>query len=146
MTPNDVNPSSAREWRQTIACAAAVALALKIVLALRTYGTNDVYRFEQFSTWSSALGVLIYKAAFDFNHPPTIIDALRTMSWLARVTGMPFHFLLHLPSILADTGSVWLVWKLMGNRVTQRSTGVALLFLALAPVTIMVSGFHGNSD
>ncbi len=146
MLRSEAELRTSRRWKLAILFVAAAALAFKIVLALRTYGTNDVYRYELFLVWSRPLGVQLYKAAWDFNHPPSMIYALRAIGWLAQVTGLPFQFCLRLPGILADAGSLWLVWKLAGDRIAQRSTALALLFLAAAPVSIMVSGFHGNTD
>ncbi|MFN8644651.1 MAG: hypothetical protein U0802_24415 [Candidatus Binatia bacterium] len=47
-----------------------------------------------------------------FNHPPFMIHFLRALSALARWTGAPFPFCLRLPGILADVGTVAIVWRL----------------------------------
>ncbi len=59
----------------------------KLLLALHTYGTNDVYGDERFLVWSRYLGVSLYRAAWDFNHPASMIHVLRAMGWLAVETG-----------------------------------------------------------
>jgi len=141
-----------RRRNTAIAIAAIAALVCKQALALFTYGTNDVYRYQQFFFWSHAVGVGIYSYLWDFNHPPSMIHVLAVMGWLGQATGLPFPFWLRIPGILADAGSVWLVWKLLGGRLRGEascgkiSTALALLLLAVAPVAIMVSGFHGNTD
>jgi Flp pilus assembly protein TadD len=71
---------------------------------------------------------------------------LRAMGWLADTTGIFFPFWLRLPGILADAGSLWLVWRLLGSRVAEPSIRWAALMLAASPVTVLVSGFHGNTD
>lgn len=130
----------------TIALAAVVAFAAKLALALKTYGTNDVYSYQQFAVWSHYLGVALYRLDPLFNHPPSMIHILGGMNWLAAATPLPFPFWLRIPSILADAANLWLVWKLLGRRVEQPSIHWALVLLALSPTLILVSGFHGNTD
>ena len=59
--------------RAAIAGVACAALFIKLLLALKTYGTNDVYVYDQFSVWSRYLGVALYRADPQFNHPPSMI-------------------------------------------------------------------------
>jgi Gpi18-like mannosyltransferase len=129
---------------------AGAVTILKIVLALCTYGTNDVYTYQETAIWGKALGVQIYKTGLThgafMNHPPSMLYVLSMMNWLAQASGIAFPFWLRIPAILADLGSIWLVWKLMGERTAQRSTAWALLMVTAAPVSIMVSGFHGQTD
>lgn len=125
---------------------AAAALIVKLLLALKTYGTNDVYFYEQFSEWSRYVGVELYRIDQWFNHPPSMIHLLHALSWLSGVTALPFAFWLRVPAILADAGNLFLVWKFLGERVTERSIFWALVLLAAAPPLILVSGFHGNTD
>ena len=129
-----------------IALAAFAAFLVKIALALRTYGTNDVYTFEKFWHWSQYLGVGLYRVAWDYNHPPFMLHMLRAMGWLAEITQIPFSFWLRVPGIVADPITLLLVWKTLGSRAQERSVRWALLLLAIAPPLILVSGFHGNTD
>ena len=129
-----------------MAAVAAGAFLIKILIALETYGTNDAYVYEQFSFWTRYVGVLLYTFDPSFNHPPSMIHILHGISWMAKATGLPFPFWLRVPGILADAGNVFLVWKLMGDRVRERSTFWALLLLASAPTLILICGFHGNTD
>jgi hypothetical protein len=123
-----------------------VALVLKLLLALLTYGTNDVYAFERFAVWSGYLGAGLYRAAPDFNHPPSMIHILGLLNWLGHVTGLGFAFFIRLPAVLADAVSLWLMWRLFGARAEERSIWLALVLYAGAPALILVSGFHGNTD
>ena len=81
-----------------------------------------------------------------FNHPPSMIHILQGMRWLARSTGFSFSFWLRLPAILADAANLWLVWKMLAERVRESSIHWALVLLAICPALIMISGFHGNTD
>lgn len=129
-----------------VASVAAAALIVKLLLALETYGTNDVYFYDQFSEWSRYVGVELYRIDPLFNHPPSMIHLLHALSWLSSLTALPFAFWIRVPAILADAGNLLLVWKLLGERVTEGSTFWALVLLAAAPPLILVSGFHGNTD
>jgi tetratricopeptide (TPR) repeat protein len=132
--------------RTALAGVTALALLIKLLLALKTYGTNDVYVYEEFSVWTRYLGVSLYRLDPQFNHPPSMIYLLHLISWLAVRTRLPFSFWLRLPGILADAGNVWLVWKLLGKRVQDRSIFWSLILFAGAPTLILISGFHGNTD
>lgn len=144
-----MNDRAVSGWRASgwpVAAVAAVTFVFKFVLALKTYGTNDVYLYDQFSVWSRYLGVSLYHLDPLFNHPPSMIHLLHGLSWLAAASGIPFSFWLRLPAIVADAANVWLVWKLLGDRVREQSIFWALMLLAAAPPLILVSGFHGNTD
>jgi tetratricopeptide (TPR) repeat protein len=148
-SPDPSQPVEMRMTRRARAALAGVALLaflIKIVVALKTYGTNDVYVYNQFSVWSRYLGVLLYRVDPQFNHPPSMIHVLHCLSWLAGSTGLPFPFWLRLPGILADTGTLWIVWKILGERPQDRSVFASLILLATAPALILISGFHGNTD
>jgi tetratricopeptide (TPR) repeat protein len=135
-----------RNWAITILTATAAALCFKLVLALKTYGTNDVYRYEEFLASYRFLGVQVYRATFDLNHPPSMLHVLTLVGWLTNITGLPFPFWLRVPGIFADVGSVWVLSKILGERLREQSMRWALLMFAVAPPMIMMSGFHGNTD
>jgi tetratricopeptide (TPR) repeat protein len=133
-------------WRVSIIATTVASLLLKLLLAAKTYGTNDVYRFEEFMAASRYFGAFIYRATPDFNHPPSMIHLLLLIGWLSNVTSLPFSFWLRVPGILADAASVWVLWKILGPRLQERSIRWALLMFAAAPPFFLVAGFHGNTD
>ena len=141
-----MNPAFPRPWKAVIVSAAAFAFVCKILLALNTFGTNDVYAWERFAHWSRIFGAGIYQADPAFNHPPSMIHALAVMTWLADTTGVFFPFWMRLPAILADSASLWIVYRIFARRLDQPSIRWTLLLMALSPVLILVSGFHGNTD
>src|SRR5205823_8209088 len=65
---------------------------------------------------------------------------------VAEAAGISFPFLLRLPGIIADFVVVWLFLRLKNEEPQLRLPLWALLVFALSPVSIMVSGFHGNTD
>ncbi len=137
---------SPRNRRALIILAAAIAFAVKILLAFKTYGTNDVYTYERFGLWSRYFGVDLYGIAPDLNHPPSMLHVLSFLLWVSERTHLPFHFVLRLPGILADVGSLWLVCRILGERIAEKSVFIAVLIIAIAPTHILISGFHGNTD
>lgn len=131
---------------------AAVACAIKSLIALNTFGTNDVIAFYQFGQSLSHQGLeKTYTSTIAFNHPPLVAHYLKFIYELSqrpalRESGITFPFLLRLPGILADFVSVLVLLRI---RKTMPNLGLpfwALALFALSPVAIMVSGFHGNTD
>jgi 4-amino-4-deoxy-L-arabinose transferase-like glycosyltransferase len=131
--------------------ALAAASLLKLYLALTTAGTIDAAGFADHLAKIEQLGGLgayRVRGAFDnpFNSPPFMIHALRAMGWLAQTTHLPFPFWLRLPSILADAGSFLITSRMLARLWPARDLTWPLLLVALSPVSIMLSGYHGNTD
>lgn len=145
--PESADPAALRyRWKAAIISAAVFSFVCKVLLAWNTFGTNDDYTWERFSFWSRLLGVGVYRANPDFNHPPSMIYMLRFIGWLADTTGIFFPFWMRLPAILADAGSLWIVWRILASRLHKPSVRWAILLAALSPALILTSGFHGNTD
>src|SRR5580765_7823984 len=107
----------ARSIPRVVVVAALIATAIKLALAARTYGTNDVRTFWFFLQEYRGSGArVLYEKDGDFNHPPFILHLLTAIRWVWAATGIEPWFLIRLPSILADLGSVWLVAKLFESR------------------------------
>ena len=124
-----------------------LALLVKLYLAFSTSGTTDVHFWSVYSLYLHGQGGMgLYHDVPVFNHPPFMVHALEALTWITASTSLPFPFLLRLPGILADTGSLVLLWRLFGGAGASTSTHVALALFSVAPVSIMVSGFHGNTD
>jgi hypothetical protein len=142
----DTPPEITGSWRVAIIGAAILAFGIKLLLALKTYGTNDIYQYEFFFAWVRYIGVSAYRVVIDLNLAPSVFHVLTAISWAAGVTTLPFSFWLRLPGIVADAGSVWLVCKILRARLAEPAVALAVVFFALSPVAILVSGFHGNTD
>lgn len=145
---------SQQRWRLALLLAASLAFIFKLWLALFTEGTLDVAAFADHLAKIEELGVGAYHVtgAFNnpFNSPPFIIHFLKALGWLTGATNLPFAFWLRLPCILADAGSLSLVYKILDRSPTphraRRAPWLLLLLLALSPISIIISGFHGNTD
>ncbi|MBF8305540.1 MAG: rane protein, partial [Acidobacteria bacterium] len=75
-----------------------------------------------------------------------MVHVLQALLPLANFTGLPFGFLFRLLGILADIGSLTVLWILLGGRAAGPTVRLGLVLFSLAPAAIMVSGFHGNTD
>ena len=151
-TTADVLPAARQAHDRSatwIFAAAFVALVLKLAIAFNTIGTNDVFNFYRFGRLLSEQGLeWMYTNDRAFNHPPLVAYYLRGIyefgnSPAVQANGISFPLLLRLPGIVAD-----LVVLILLVRWRQRLAlpTWSLLLLALSPVSLMVSGFHGNTD
>jgi hypothetical protein len=137
--------------------AALVALLLKLAIAYNTFGTNDVATFYMFARslndrgleWTYRNGFVFFSNFPAFNHPPLTayylrgIYALTEQRWCQDI-GIHFPFLLRLPGIIADFLVIVVLLRI--SRTDLRIPTWALALFALSPVSLMVSGFHGNTD
>ena len=129
-----------------LAVAALGALGGKLWLASTTLGTSDVRAFQFFLRAYLGSGAeTLYAVDPKFNHPPFVLQILLGVRWLVQATGLPFPFCLRLPGILADLGSILVLLALFAPD-RSRGTRTVLVLVAAAPVSILVSGFHGNTD
>lgn len=132
--------------------AALVAFVAKLAIAFNTVGTNDVIAFYRFAQALSQQGMAsTYANQIAFNHPPLVawyIEWIHDLSTLPALSGngIDFPFLLRLPGIVADLVVVLLLVRMAGEASRLRLPFWALLLFALSPVSLMVSGFHGNTD
>jgi hypothetical protein len=139
--------------------AALVGLFLKLVIADRTFGTNDAATFYVFARsltehgleWTYRQGIVWLSGSHIFNHPPLTAYFLRVIYSLAhhetfRTYEITFPFLLRLPGIIADFVVVLVLLQFSKTDPRLRRHSWALGLFALSPVSLMVSGFHGNTD
>ena len=146
---------SARQWRVAITGAALLMLAAKIAIDINTYGSIDAL------TWEANLQALRYGGAAAlyrngvtvpaagghylqvFNHPPFLFHLLSWWGALADVSGLPLRFWLRLSCAAADLGSLFLLAGILRRRSIPFDPA-GLLLVAVSPVSLMVSGFHGK--
>src|SRR5438270_13019750 len=143
--------SPTRDLRTTFVVALAlVAMTLKLALAYNTIGTNDAVFFYGFAKVLNEHGLeWTYAHSRYFNHPPLTAYFLRGIflvteqKWCQDI-GIHFPFLLRLPGIIADFLVVLILLRF--RKIDIRIPTWALALFALSPVSLMVSGFHGNTD
>jgi uncharacterized membrane protein len=129
---------------------ALIAFAVKLAIAYNTIGTNDTVLFYGFAKVLNEHSLhWTYAHSRYFNHPPLVAYFLRGIyvvterSW-GQGLGIHFPFLLRLPGIVADFLVV--VVLLQFRRFAITIPRWALVLFAASPVSLMVSGFHGNTD
>ena len=128
--------------KRPLIIALGIATLVKLVLAAVTIGTNDVATWRAFADNAMLCGRCAYQFpgpyGDPFNHPPFIIHFLKLIGMSSAAW---FPFWIRLPAILADIATVLVVTKLIPG-ISKR----LIVLLALNPVSILVSGFHGNTD
>ena len=126
------------------------ASLIKLYLAVTTVGSLDAPGFLDHLHKIRELGVGAYRVrgAFNnpFNHPPAMIHVFKLWGWLADSTRLPFQFWVRIPSIAADIGSFFLAAALLRRIWPHRNRFWTMLALALSPTSILVSGYHCNTD
>ena len=143
--------SPTRDLRTTFVIALAlVATAIKLTIAYNTIGTNDAVFFYTFAKALHEHGLeWTYAHSRYFNHPPLTayylrgIFALTEQRWCQDL-GIHFPFLLRFPGIVADFLVVLVLLRISKSHFKIPTW--ALSTFALSPVSLMVSGFHGNTD
>ncbi|HET9856960.1 MAG TPA: glycosyltransferase 87 family protein [Chthoniobacterales bacterium] len=136
--------------RTCIVALALIAMTLKLAIAYNTIGTNDAVFFYGFAKVLSEHGLeWTYQHSRYFNHPPLTayylrgIYALTEQRWCQDI-GVHFPLLLRLPGIIADFLVVLVLLRI--SKTDFRIPTWALALFALSPVSLMVAGFHGNTD
>lgn len=126
----------------------AGSFALRFFLAIVTFGTNDVETWLLFQEHILSSGMIeVYRKVEWFNHPPLMGIYLWAISIFATPTEPRlFPFLIRLPAMLADGLSVWLVFQLFRHFWDEAVAWKASAMIAAAPLMVLVSGFHGNTD
>lgn len=150
LTPTqELGAPSLRARRRLVLLAALVALAVKLVMAATTYGTQDVTSWRVFARAVAAVGpVHVYGYHFVhqlYNHPPLVGYLLLAANGLHHL-GPSIGFLVRAASSLCDVASAGLVFELVRRRRPLRDATWSGALVALSPVLFTVSGFHGNTD
>jgi hypothetical protein len=129
-----------------------IGLMLKLVIAFNTFGSTDAVVFLTFAKALSKEGLeFTYRHSILFNHPPLTAHYLQLIFYLDRqaffqASGLTFPVLLRLPGILADFVVLLVLLEIPKKQAEIRIPTWALALFALSPVSLMISGFHGNTD
>ncbi|MFC1437392.1 glycosyltransferase 87 family protein [Streptacidiphilus sp. N1-10] len=140
--------TSPQRARTTVLLVGLAAAAAKAAIAATTHGTDDVRTFIRFArviAHTGPVGVYGVPGLTYYNHGPLTGILLAAMSRLA-VYGAPMPLLIRLPAILADLLTCLLVFELTRTRMGVRRARWCGTAVALSPVLVAVSGFHGNTD
>lgn len=130
-----------------LVCAAVTTIA-KLRLAATTAGTNDIGHWRDFAASVHKLGPIgIYSTHFrvPFNHPPLIGWFLVAVNAISS-HGPSLRFLIRVPASVADLVTALLVFEVVRRHRRLAEATAAGVVVALSPVLIVISGFHGNTD
>lgn len=144
-----------RVWMSIFIATAAAVFVLKAWMAFNTAGAADITVWRDFLMHVKQCGVCVYETGGlmqhsrgtrlnPFNHPPFIIHFLRFVDFVSTITAIRFETAFRLITSIVDIASAVVVYKLLRRDGFFRPA-VFLLYL-LAPATIMISGYHGNTD
>lgn len=131
------------DWAVLVALACSTAL--KLWWACHSAGSVDAVLFFNFGkalAHSSLRG--LYEHEPLFNHTPMVGCTARALWQICQGDFICFSIALRFISILADIGVVLALLHV--RRLTGRPAHWLVTLFALSPVSLMVSGFHGNVD
>src|ERR1043166_4904819 len=142
-------------WKITFGAIALGVLVLKLLLAFSTGGAPDITVWKDFVVHIKECGVCVYNTGGlmqypggsrvnPFNHPPFIIHALRFVNLVSFQTGLAFETVFRSFTSLADVGTAIVTYYIL--RREQIFSAPAFLLYLLAPATMVISGYHGNTD
>jgi hypothetical protein len=135
--------------RLTVLGVAVVATAFKLLVAARTFGTNDVHSWLSFSEGVRQYGPAdLYGHEFFtlYNHAPLSGRMLVVVNWLVDHQLGTFTFWIRVPAVLADLVVAVLVFELVRLRRPVIEAAFAGVLVVCSPALIAISGFHGNTD
>ncbi|MFG3142160.1 glycosyltransferase family 39 protein [Streptomyces sp. NPDC048211] len=139
-----------RRARAAVLAAAAVGLLVRVVIAANVPGPADVRFFQGFARAVAVHGpIRIYEQPLPglpvYNHPPLAGWMLLGLNSLSEF-GMSFATLIRWPASLADFLCSLLVFEIVRRRAALRTAVLCAVGVALSPVLIATSGYHGNTD
>jgi hypothetical protein len=154
--PND--EPAVKRWRTAIVTTALLFCGLKVAVSWKTGGSTDALLWQANlqalkQNGAAALyrsGTILVDEAGPyhrevFNHPPFMTHLLAWWGVLAESTHLPLRFWMRFTCASADLCSVMLLLAMMRRREVRWQPG-SLLLVAASPVSLMLSGFHGNTD
>ena len=114
---------------------------LRLWVAYHSVGSDDALSWKTFAESVTNVGLAgTYEHLPLFNHPPLMG---RMAAWALHVAGrlhLPFAFVFKVPSIVASTGLTYLLIRRLNLAWPW------LLMLAVNPLDVMISSYHGNTD
>jgi hypothetical protein len=130
--------------------AVLAALVGELVVAWFTEGTPDVDIWHSFAETASRVGPIdIYSldsaGLMVYNHPPLIGWWLQVVNAGTGI-GIPFGFMIRLPSIVAHAFTALIVFQILRVRVAPKIALWSGVLVSFSPVLLIIAGFHGNND
>ncbi|MDP8266635.1 MAG: glycosyltransferase 87 family protein [Candidatus Aceula meridiana] len=149
LAPNTQNLSKSINQKRfflVVFFSASAALIAKLFFSYNVYGTNDITSWMYFSNINEKYGSFqIYSICPTYNHPPLMSWILGIIKTISLQTQLSFPFVLRLFPIVADYGSIFVIWKILSSVNIKMRTLICIL-CSINPINFLISGFHGNTD
>jgi Gpi18-like mannosyltransferase len=125
---------------------ASIMLFAKLIFSYIVYGTNDITTWIEFADIIHKFGTFkIYSLVPLYNHPPLMSWILELIRLIVIRSQLSFPFVFRLMPILADYGSIFLIWGLL-KKYKIKNINLICLICIFNPINFLISGFHGNTD
>jgi sugar lactone lactonase YvrE len=123
-----------------------VAVVIVLRLALAWIFGAEVADLSQYHWMADIIGrgENIYKTAGLFHYSPIPMFLPAWSFQVAQTIGLPFHFVVKWPMILADAGIALLLWWQAQKRGLQNIALWLGLGYAFNPVSLLTTSFHGS--
>ena len=123
-----------------------LGVALRGLLIATSIGTNDILSWMSFARLVDHVGIgPAYSRMAELNHPPLSLLILLIIEKLRAVIHLEVGDLLRLTQVGFDLLAVAALVDI-GRSIGWRSPYGLALFYFLSPVSVFISGFHGNTD
>jgi hypothetical protein len=124
--------------------AVVIGLVIRIYLVLFTQGTYDIDIWQHHTAAVGTNGLLAhYRASPQMNHPPFISMVAGIIFRIQQAGGIPFAVLWRAPFALLDLGTAFLLLSLLRD---NRHRFIITAGYWLCPLSMIFSGYHGNTD
>jgi hypothetical protein len=131
---------------------AGLFLLVKLLLAWRSGGTEDIATWQTFAAGVKDKGPIdVYSIDFMktshrlYNHPPLAGWLLELANGLSSV-GIHLRFTLRAVASIADVCSALLTFEIVRRRSSLPHAITAGMIVGASPVLLLISGYHGNTD
>ncbi|HEU4520464.1 MAG TPA: glycosyltransferase 87 family protein [Thermoanaerobaculia bacterium] len=121
-------------------------VAIRVLLIATSIGTNDVLNWMTFGRLVDNAGIgPSYGRIAEVNHPPLSLLIVLGLEKIRLATSIEVGDLLRLLQVLFDLAAVAALLDI-GRSIAHEMPQRLALFYFLSPVSIFITGFHGNTD
>lgn len=138
--PGPANPSTVL---LLIGAAVVVAMLARLFLAWRFHGNYDQQSYEIVQDLTLH-GRNVYANTERYNYSPLWFNVLNALGGITYVTGLPSHFVVRSFLSLVDAAIAVLLFKI--SQVSGLPPWRSVLLFLFNPVTVLITGFHGQFD
>ncbi len=139
-------------WKATgaIICLFLITVIIRLYFAIKTPVVGDsreAYKIGSMALRGVSLEKFYYGALpYAYNNPPALLYLLVGQVWIEKTIHIPFPIANKLAATVADGLIAVLLFKLISEKEKLSKKFAYGLFYALNPVSILITGFHGQHD